>query len=642
MTLRDFKSKFLQDWVQFVLMDEDGNLLETCNTLFSIPDSFGNLFEEIPFLDSINQLVADLGNGQEISYPCINTDLLGFKGYCDYIFCKITYEGQVRTLWILMDFSDHYTNLIDLQQQRNESVIQKELLEIEKKNAILAQQLLQYKNDELKRIQKHKTDFFSKVSHEIRTPVNGILGIAKLLQEQNDPEIVREYAGTIYETSKHLSSILNDVLDLSKIESNKISFEKTSFDIRSVVNAVMSAFVYLGKEKGVHVTQKISEDVPKLLSGDHVRLSQVLYNLLSNSFKFTHHGKIRLDVTLHTQKGRNFEIKFEVKDTGIGISPGNMEKIFEPYEQASSETSGNYGGTGLGLHIVRQLIEQQNGSINVQSQPGKGTAFTFILPFDIGEESMVSEVKPYPVFDRKLKILVGEDNPLNQRILTEFIKKWGFESEMVENGRQLLKKLDQSEFDLIILDYKMPEMDGLQTLEYMRSALNPEVNAIPVILFTGELHQGILAKFNNLGVKSVLNKPVDPKLLLETIVSIFGHDSEMGDFDLGYAIEMTDGDRKLIYDMIDIFINTMPGELQKMRSLAAGSDYQVLQKTMHKVKPNFHYMGIKEAEGVFDLLEKELNRVGETDQVVAKIDKLKQITQGAIRKLKIEKLNWMN
>ena len=642
MELQDFKSKFLRSWVQFVLMDEEGNLLETCNTLFGFPDSFGNLFEEIPFLDSISQLLSDLKMGEEVSFPCINVELLGFKGFCDYVFHKINYQERNSTLWILMNFSDHYTNLINLQQQRNESVIQKELLEIEKKNAILAGELLQFKNEELKRIQKLKTDFFSQVSHEIRTPVNGILGIAKLLQEHKDPQIIREYAGTIYETSKHLSSIVNDVLDLSKIESDKISFKKISFDIRSVVNAAVSAFVYLGKEKGIEVISNVRKNVPRLLTGDQVRLSQILYNLLSNSFKFTHQGKVCLDVQIHAVIGKTIEIQFEVKDTGIGISDKNLKKIFEPYEQAGLSTGRDYGGTGLGLHIVEQLIKQQGGSVNVSSKLKAGTTFTFVLPFDISHDIPVKKEKKHVAVTKKLKILVGEDNLLNQKILTEFIKKWGFEPEIVENGQGILKKLNQQDFDLIILDYKMPEMDGLQTLQYMRSDYDEKVNSIPVIVFTGELNETILAKFNHLGVKSVLNKPIEPKLLLETIESIFGVWGIVTAFNLGYAIEMTGGDKKLINDMIDIFIDTIPKELQKMRNLTAKMDYQTLKKTVHKVKPNFHYMGIGEAEGVFDSLESDLETTKSWRQIEIRINTIEQMAVSAIRELKIEKLKWEN
>ena len=642
MKLKDFKSKFLQSWIQFVLIDEEGNLLETCNTLFSFPGSFGNLYDGIPFLDSINQMLAELKTGEEISFPCINVELLGFTGFCDYVFQKINYHGRECTLWILMNFSDHYSNLMDLQQQRNESVIQKELLEIEKKNAILAQELLEYKNEELKRVQKLKTDFFSRVSHEIRTPVNGILGMAKLLQGQSDPEIIQEYAGTIYETSLHLSSIVNDVLDLSKIESNKISFEKVSFDIRSVVNAVAASFVYLGKEKGVQVVTRVQQDVPKLLVGDKVRLSQILYNLLSNSFKFTHHGKVSLDIQVQADWKKGFGLRFDVEDTGIGIPGDSLQKIFEPYGQANMGTGGHYGGTGLGLHIVKQLIEQQDGAISVSSEPNKGSTFTFILPFDIANDPNPVKAKQHSVFNKKLKILVGEDNPLNQKILAAFTEKWGFGCDVVENGRGILEKLDKPDYDLIILDYKMPVMDGLQTLQSMRSDFDERVNAIPVILFTGEPTKTILTKFSQLGVKSVLKKPIEPKLLLEAIGDIFENHSVAGGFNLTYAIEMTGGDKRLIYDMIDIFINIMPKELQKMKSLAIDMDFQALKRAMHKIKPNFHYMGIGEAEGIFDLLEKELETAETSKQIIAKINKLGLIVAGAIKRLKVEKLNWVN
>ena len=641
MELQDFKTKFLRSWVQFVLLNEEGDLLETCNTLFRFPDLPGNLYDQIPFLESISDLLSDLKTGEEISFPCINVDFSGFQGYCDYVFHKINDAGQSRVLWIIMNFSDHYTNLIDLQQQRNESVIQKELLEIEKRNAMLAGELLRFKNEELKRVQKLKTEFFSKVSHEIRTPINGILGIAKLLLGQDDPRMVREYAQIIFETSKHLTSIVNDVLDLSKIEADKIKFEKVRFDIRAVVDAVISAFVYLGKEKGIEVVGHIDKNVPGFLTGDQVRLSQILYNLLSNSFKFTSHGRVSLKVSVHARHDKGPEIKFTVKDTGIGISAKNLDRIFEPYEQAGANIEENHGGTGLGLYIVKQLIEQQNGSMQVSSKPGTGTTFTFILPFDIAGDSPLVSDRLQRAVTKKLKILVGEDNPLNQRILAEFIEKWGFEAEIVENGREIIKKLRQPGFDLMILDYKMPEMDGLRTLQYMRSNFGSEINAMPVILFTGEHHESVLSQFGHLGVKAVLKKPIDPNALLEEIERLCCETDAGEHFNLTYAIEMTSGNRKLISDMIDIFIDTMPGELKKMRDLAVHMDYTGLSKTLHKVKPNFHYMGIGKAESVFDLLEKELTTTHTNEHIVAGIDTLQVMVEGAIKMLKVEKMNWV-
>ena len=502
--------------------------------------------------------------------------------------------------------------------------------------------MLRYKNEELKRVQKLKTDFFSKISHEVRTPINGILGLSKLLREQDDPQVIREYAGIIYETSKHLSSIVNDVLDLSKIESNKMAFAKTNFNVRSIVDAAISAFVYLGREKGIEVISAVAKSVPGILTGDPVRLSQVLYNLLNNSFKFTDQGQISLDVSVHSEKGKTVAIQFEVKDTGIGISEKNIKKIFEPYRQAPSGTGRDYGGTGLELHIVQQLIEQQNGSIRVSSQPGIGTTITFILPFAFPDPTPVAREKKHVIVTKKLNILVGEDNPLNQIILKEFIKKWDFDSEIVENGHEIIKRLGDAHYDLIILDYKMPEMDGLQTLQHIRSAFGQKVNTIPVILFTGELQEAILNEFNHLGVKSVLHKPIEPESLLEAIKNIFGEPDLACGFNLAYAVEMTGGNRKLIHDMIDIFIHTMPEELEKMRNLAVAMDCETLKKTAHKIKPNFHYMGIGEAEGVFELLENELETTKNSKQMVITINALQLIVECAIQKLKVEQRNWVN
>ncbi len=641
MKLNDFKTKFLQDWVQFVLIDDEGKFIESCETLFKLPSNDLNLISQVPFIESIHELLETLVVGQELSFPCINMDLYGFEGFFDFVFYRIDYEGQVCTLWIIMNFSDHYKHLMDLQQQRNESVIQKELIEVEKKNALLAKELLEFKNDELKRTQKLKTDFFSKISHEIRTPLNGILGISELLNDDPSPEKVKSYANTIFQASKHLTSIINDVLDMAKIESSKMTFVNASFDIRQVVTAVTSSFIFLGKEKGIKVSANIGSDVPVILLGDQVRFSQILYNLLSNAVKFTEEGEVTVTIELLSSDHLDCCLRLFISDTGIGIPNERLGKIFEAYEQVEEHASAFYEGTGLGLHIVKQLIELQNGKIAVESIVGRGTTFTIEMPFGISYQTLEDEMTSEEMFDLDLNILIGEDNQLNQKILSEFIKKWGFNSKIVENGQLIIDELHAQSFDLIILDYKMPEMDGLEALKFIRDNFNTQVNSIPVIIFTGEQATDIIEEFNQLGAKAILNKPIEPKVLLQAILETFNKEEGNHNFNLNYAVEMTGGNHQLIHEMISIFVESMPDELLRLENLIASQDREAVKKLIHKIKPNFHYMGLKQAEEELNTLERQFEDNADRKTIVSNIKKFSRTVLNAVNALNKEKNNWL-
>ncbi len=638
MNLKAYKTKFLESWVQFVVFDTNGNFVDSCDTLFSISESNASLFDDIPFLESIKELFTTLKTGERINFPCITTEVSDYSAFCDYVFYKISYQNETCILWVIADFTEHYTNLTTLQQQRNESVIQQELLEIEKKNALIARDFLEYKNEELLRLQKLKSDFFAKISHEIRTPVNGILGLSELLSDSTKTPN-QDYIKAIYANSKHLSSIVNDVLDIAKIEANKITFESIDFDIRKLVTSVLDSFIYLGKERGIVVSSQIDSAIPSLVRGDSVKLSQVLYNLLNNALKFTKKGNIELIIKVLEKHNSNVSLQFEIVDTGIGISEQNIDRIFNAYEQAESDTNRVYGGTGLGLNIVKQLLELQGGEIKVESKVGKGTKFIIVLPFRVSEANK-EILNPLSFEHKSLRILIGEDDLITQRVLNEFMTKWGYSVDIVNDGKAVINSLTLGKYDLLILDNRLPKLTGYEVIECIRHDCSETTNNTPIIILTGDTSDEITKQFVEAGVSKVLTKPVDASTLLASINdAVLNTEKETRHINLDYVMGVADYDKELVSEMIDIFIKTVPQQIRKLEQMLRVGDFEGAKDVIHKITPNFKYMGIDNANPILKYLKKNIKKTQKSKLIEKQVNQLKEITKLSIEILKKEKLN---
>ena len=305
--LKQSKLAYYDQKSQYVLMNREGTLLETCHTLFRVPTLSPSLFESIPFLEGLQDLLTALQPSEELPFRCVQTTLLGREGYFDFIFRR--HEADI--LWLIYDFTDHYEPLIPTQQERNNQAIEGEFMRIKQKATELEKQLLEYKNEELRRIQEVKTNFFSQVSHEMRTPINSIVGLVSLLTDR-DSEAKHEYIEALKATSQHLATIVNDVLDLAKLEAGRITLETISFNLRDTVRNVMSSFQYVAQEKGIELSHSVDERLPSYMMGDPTRLAQVLYNLVGNAVKFTHEGGVRLVVRGQKKKIRPTQYTFSL------------------------------------------------------------------------------------------------------------------------------------------------------------------------------------------------------------------------------------------------------------------------------------------------------------------------------------------
>jgi PAS domain S-box-containing protein len=478
-----------------------------------------------------------------------------------------------------------------------------------------------------------KQQFLSNMSHEIRTPMNAIIGFTKVVLKTDLSAKQREYLTAIKMSGDALIVLINDILDLAKVDSGKMTFEQTPFKLSLSIAAMLHLFETKIQEKNLELVRIYDETIPEVLLGDPVRLHQIIMNLVSNAVKFTNKGTITVRANLLHSDASTATIEFSVSDTGIGIQADRLEYIFENFQQASSNTSRLYGGTGLGLAIVKQLVEQQQGIVRVISKVDEGSSFYFTLKFQKTTAPAVALIESFE-FDLKVKnirVLVVEDMALNQLLMKTLLDDFGFERDIANNGRIAIEKLESRSYDIVLMDLQMPEMNGFEATDHIRNVMKSN---IPIIALTADVTTVDLARCKAVGMNDYIAKPVDERVLYSKIMGLIklsqtknveqtseplALEAPIKYTDMNYLIQRTKNNTALIMAMISAYLEQTPPLIQAMRQNWLNKDWDGLHAVLHKMIPSFSIVGISTD---FEAMAKKIMEFAKTQQELHDINDL--------------------
>jgi PAS domain S-box-containing protein len=514
---------------------------------------------------------------------------------------------------------------------------------------------------------KVKEQFLANMSHEIRTPMNAIIGFANLLLKEKDSftNDQGKYIDIIHHAGENLLVIINDILDYSKIESGKFNLENAGFVLTDVVGKVMSLFKPKAGEKGIDLSYQLEGDVPCQLMGDSVRLNQVLVNLISNSLKFTDKGHIKLTIKAKKQSTKKATLSFTIEDTGIGIPKNKLKTIFQSFTQATSDTTRKYGGTGLGLTIVKKIVDIQKGDISIDSELNKGTTITINLPFrknsvrkKPGTTLPKTEiVKNYP---EDVNVLMAEDNEMNKELARFVFEDIGWKLDIADNGAIALDKLRSGNYDIVLMDIQMPVMDGYTATKIIREDLDPRLSQIPIIAITAHALTSEIKKCMSAGMNDYISKPFKVPDLIGKIRKHIKTDSTLqqsikdqqnndstGDIN-AFSIEepvidlsnlrMTSKTQpELVNRIVNLFLSETPKSMEEFQKFAAEKDWQNLMKIAHKMKSSFAIVGATSIKELLGLIETGCtNKNIDESDLHSKIDRVVRLNDKAVQELKMK------
>jgi PAS domain S-box-containing protein len=369
--------------------------------------------------------------------------------------------------------------------------------------------------EEAQQLSRAKDMFISVMSHEIRTPLNAVIGMSHLLLEGDPLESQKENLNVLKFSADNLLTLINDVLDFTKIETGNIELEQADVDLRKMLQSITASLQYQTKEKNIYLDAQIDEAIPETVIGDSTRLSQILLNLASNAVKFTDEGGVKIELQVIDQTKQNVRVRFSVTDTGIGIANDKLNTIFESFKQADTSTTRMYGGTGLGLAISKRLIELHDSRVNVDSELGKGSTFWFTLTFNKAKskKSNISNVES----GLNISVLVVDDNQINRLLINKILTKWGATIDFAENGIQAVSKVESNKYDVVLMDIHMPEMGGLEATQIIRNKPEPYFKQLPIIALTASMLTSQMGDIGNAGMNDYILKPFEPKILFEKL-----------------------------------------------------------------------------------------------------------------------------
>lgn len=480
---------------------------------------------------------------------------------------------------------------------------------------------IKYYEKEAQNVMKARNEFFSAMSHEIRTPMNAILGMTELLLKRSPRKDQAKLLKTLHFSSKNLITLINDILDFSKIESGKVEIEEVNFNIKELVENVLVGLRPRSMDKGLNISFDISEEVPEVVNGDYIKLSQVLNNLLSNAIKFTEKGGIDIKIDVEKTNKKGPLIKFDIQDSGIGIAKDKLANIFDPFHQANKSTTRVYGGTGLGLSIVKNLVSIQHGKISVKSTEGEGSVFTVILPFKTADTSEpvnglpTSKIRDFK-WKMNLTILYVEDVTTNQFLIEEILSDWGVKVEMASDGFEALEKIQSKKYDLVLMDIQMPVIDGLETTRRIRKMEDKYYKNIPILALTASTTDSTRDEIFLSGMQDFVLKPINVDDLRAKIVEFSSRADEFKEIKV---VDVKDDDEaqgtKIVFERTDkLFLSNLVRyqeflrmtieefrvNLDLLKVSISGDDLTQYRQLRHRMKSLIATFGMKELLKLMD------------------------------------------
>ena len=467
--------------------------------------------------------------------------------------------------------------------------------------------------EEAEKLSGFKDQFLANMSHEIRTPLSGIIGFTKILLRGDITKKQKEQLTTIKISSDILLVVINDILDLAKIEAGKMILEETELKVPHLINSILSTFELRLEEKEQILHTYYDDNIPEWLLGDPVRINQILLNLVGNAIKFTNQGGlINVSVNLLKQDDDGVTIEIIISDTGIGILKDKIKNIFAPFTQSDANTSRIYGGSGLGLNIVKQLIDLMKGTISVKSKLHVGSTFTLNIPLK-KTKTLEAEKNRIISNDNKeellikleglqgTKILIVDDMVINQLLVQTIIEDIGFETEIAENGKIAIDLLEKNNYDLILMDLQMPQMNGWQATEYIRNKMELPKSAIPIIALTADITQKNTEKCEEIGMDAYVCKPINETDLLQKVTQLIIQNRNVASISTHKNVKLSNtaslkrslrNKPKLIAEMLELIIKETPEAVTQLNKFLITADWSSLQSKIHYIKPTLDLIGL--------------------------------------------------